>query len=160
MASASDRLYVVRSGAAANTSVAVATVAATAKTVIGVLGSANDTISLKRVRISFASVTATDVPALVEVGIITTAGTVGTSFTPVQMLGSPLASSCSAGYNHSAEPTYNRVFEASYVPVNNGLFEWWYPLGEEPACAVSQGFAVRVTSPQAQSVFASLVYSE
>jgi hypothetical protein len=160
MASSSDRLYIARSGAAANTSVAVATVAATAKTVVAVLGSSTDTLSLKRVRVSFNSVTASDVPALVEVGIITTAGTPGTSFTPVQVVGQSLASSATAGYNHSAEPTYNRILDATYVPVNNGLFEFWYPLGEEPVCSISQGFGIRVTSPQAQSVFASIYYSE
>jgi hypothetical protein len=160
MASTSERIYVVRSGASATASTPVALVAATAKTVISVLGSANDTIGLKRVRISFASVTAADVPATVEVGIITAAGTVGTAFTPVQTVGSSLASSCSAGYNHSGEPTYNRVFETLYCPVNNGLADWYYPLGEEPQCDPSQGFAVRVTAPQAQNCFASLWYSE
>jgi len=160
MASTSERLYVVRSGTSATNSTAVALVAATVKTVIGVFGSATDTICLKRVRLSFASVTATDVPALVEVGITTTAGPVGTAFTPVQIVGSTLASSSTAGYNYSAEPTYNRVFESLYVPVNNGLVEWFYPLGEEPQCDISQGFGVRITAPQAQSVFASLTYSE
>lgn len=159
MASTSERLYVVRSGTSATNSTAVATVAATAKTVITVLGSATDTICLKRVRVSFASVTATDVPALVEVGITTTAGT-STAFTPVQIVGSTLASSATAGYNNSVEPTYNRIFESLYVPVNNGLVEWFYPLGEEPQCDISQGIGVRITSPQAQSVFATLVYSE
>lgn len=160
MASTSTRLYVVRSGTSATNSTAVSLVAATAKTVIGVLGAAADTIGLKRVRISFASVTSSDVPALVEVGITTAAGTVGTAFTPVQITGSTLASSCAAGYNYSGEPTYNRIFESLYVPVNNGLCEWWYPLGEEPSCDPSQGFAVRVTAPQAQSCFATLVYAE
>jgi hypothetical protein len=159
MASSSERLYVVRSGTSATNSTTVALVAATLKTVIAVLGAATDTLCLKRVRVSFASVTATDVPALVEVGIITALGT-STAFTPVQTLGSSLASSCSAGYNHSGEPTYNRVFESTYVPVNNGLAEWYYPLGEEPTAAISQGFGIRVTAPQAQSCFASLVYSE
>lgn len=160
MASTSERMYVVRSGTSATNSAAVATVAATTKTIIGVMGTAATSICLKRVRVSFASVTATDVPALVEVGIITTAGTVGTAFTPVQIVGHTFASVCAAGYNHSAEPTYNRVFESTYVPVNNGMFEFWYPLGEEPQCDVSQGLALRVTSPQAQSVYASLLYSE
>jgi hypothetical protein len=159
MASSSERLYVARSGTSATNSTTVALVAATLKTVVGVLGSATDTICLKRVRVSFASVTATDVPALVEVGIITALGT-STSFTPVQTLGSPLASSATAGYNHSGEPTYNRIFEATYVPVNNGLAEWYYPLGEEPMAAISQGFGLRVTAPQAQNCFASLTYSE
>lgn len=159
MASTSTRLYVVRSGTSATNSTTVALTAATVKTVIAVLGSATDTISLKRVRVSFASVTATDVPALVEVGIITALGT-STAFTPIQTVGSTAASSCTAGYNHSAEPTYNRIFESLYVPVNNGLVDWYYPLGEEPACDPSQGFALRVTAPQAQNCYATLVYSE
>lgn len=160
MASQSERLYVVRSGAAANTSVAVALAAATAKTVIGVIGSSTDTLCLKGVSISFDSVTGTAVPAVVEVGIITAAGTVGTAFTPVQVTGSPLASSSSAGYNHSAEPTYNRIFDTRYVPVNNGTIEWYYPLGEEPLAAISQGFAVRITSPSAVNCLPRLTFSE
>lgn len=160
MASTAERIYVVRSGTSATNSTAVALTAATAKTVVVVLGSANDTISLKRVMVSFASVTATDVPALVEVGIITAIGTVGTAFTPVQTVGSTVASSCTAGYNNSAEPTYNRIFTATYVPVQNGLYDFYYPLGEEPGCDPSQGFGIRVTAPQAQNCFASIWYSE
>lgn len=159
MASTSGRLYVVRSGSSATNSTAVSLSAATTKTVLTVLGTSADTIALKRVRVSFSSVTATDVPALVEVGIITATGT-NTSFTPVQIVGSTLASSATAGYNNSVEATYNRIFESTYVPVNNGVMEWWYPLGEEPQCDPSQGLALRVTSPQAQSVYASLIYSE
>lgn len=160
MASASERIYVVRSGASATGSTAVSVSAATTKTVIAVIGSAADTISLKRFRISFASVTTTDVPALVELGVITAIGTVGTSFTPVQVTGATLASSCTAGYNNSGEPTYNRIFESTHVPVQNGLYECYYPLSEEPQCDPSQGFAVRVTAPQAQSVYSSIWYAE
>lgn len=159
MASTSDRLYVARSGAAQNSSTFVSTVAATAKTVIGVMGTAGTSIALKGFVVSFASVTATDAPAWVELGIITAAGT-STAFTPVQSSGHTLASACAAGYNHTVEPTYNRVFRAHYVPVNNGVYEFYYPLGEEPQCDVSQGFAMRITSPQAQSVAAQLIYSE
>lgn len=159
MASTSERIYVARPSAAQTSSIAVATVAATAKTVVGVLGSSTDSICLKGFVISFASVTATDVPAVVELGIITALGT-STSTTPVQTSGHTLASSCTAGYNHTVEPTYNRIFRTHHVPVNNGVYEFYYPLGEEPQCDVSQGFAMRVTSPQAQSVFAHLIYSE
>ncbi len=159
MASTSERLYVVRSGTSATNSTTVALVAATAKTVIAVLGSATDSICLKRVRISFASITATDVPALVEVGITTANGT-GTAFTPVQIAGHTLPSSATAVYNNSVDATYNRIFESLYVPVNNGLVEWFYPLGEEPQCDISQGFGLRITAPQAQNCYASMVYSE
>src|SRR4051812_3388104 len=160
MANTSNRTYVVRSGAAANTSVAVATVAATAKTIVGVFGTAGTSIALLRFRVSFASVTATDVPALVEVGITTASGTVGTAFTPVQIVGSTVPSLCAAGYNYSAEPTYNRILESLYVPVNNGLYELSYPLGEELQCDPSQGIGIRITAPQAQNCFPTLVYSE
>ena len=46
------------------------------------------------------------------------------------------------------------------MPVNNGLVEWYYPLGEEPQCDPSQGFGLRITAPQAQNVYPSLFYSE
>lgn len=157
--STSSRMYIARSGASATTSVAVATAAATAKTVVAVMGTAGTTIAVKRIRVSFASVTATDVPALVEVGVITALGT-GTSFTPVQHAGSTMASACSAAYNHTVEPTYNRITEVTHVPAQQGLYEFWFPLGEELQCDPSQGLAIRVTSPQAQSVFASILYSE
>lgn len=159
MASTSDRLYVVRSGASATASTPVALTAATPKTVLSVMGAATDSIAAKRIVVSFTSVTATDAPALVELGITTALGTL-TAFTPVQHCGHTVPSSCTAGYNATVEPTFQRVIDARYVPVNNGLIEWWYPLGEEPQCDASQGFALRITAPQAQSVYASLIYSE
>lgn len=160
MASSSERIYVVRSGTSATNSTTVALTAATAKTVIGAFGTSGSTLGLKRVRVSFNSVTASDAPALVEVGITTAAGTVGTAFTPVQTLGASVASVAAAGYNYSAEPTYTRIFESFYVPVNNGLYDFYYPLGEEPLAVASQGFGVRITAPQAQNCYATLVYAE
>lgn len=160
MANTSNRTYLVRSGTSATNSTTVALTAATTKTVVGVFGTAGTTIALLRWRVSFNSVTATDVPALVEVGITTAAGTVGTSFTPAQITGSTLASACAAGYNYSGEPTYNRIIESTYVPVNNGLYEYTYALGLEPQCDPSQGLAIRITAPQAQNVYANLFYIE
>lgn len=160
MARNSERLYVVRSGTSATNTTAVALSAATAKTVIQVLGTAATTLSLVRVRISFDGVTATAVPATVEVGIITAAGTVGTAFTPAQVTGSPMASPAAAGYNSTAEPTYNRIVDSFYVPVMMGHFTDWTPLGEEPLAAVSQGFGIRVTAPAAVNCLATLLYAE
>jgi hypothetical protein len=96
---------------------------------------------------------------LVEVGIITAAGT-NTSYTPAQITGSPLASSATAGYNSSAEPTYNRILWSKYVPVFMGTYTEWIPLGEEPLAAISQGFGLRVTAPAIVNCFASLTYAE
>jgi hypothetical protein len=160
MARNSDRLYVVRSGTSATNTTAVAMAAATAKTVVGVFGTSGTTPSLVRVKLSFDGVTTTAIPCVVEIGITTAAGTVGTAFTPVQLSGQALASPCAAGYNYSAEPTYTRILDSFYVPVLMGGFFEWSPLGDEPVCAVSQGFAVRVTAPAVVNCLASLTYCE
>lgn len=159
MARNSERLYVARSGTSATNTTTVALAAATAKTVVAVLGSATDTLSLVRVEVSFDGVTATAVPAVVELGLITALGT-STAFTPVQATGSPLASSATAGYNHTVEPTYNRILWSRYVPVTMGLMTEWVPLGEEPLGAISQGFGLRVTAPAVVNCLASLTYAE
>lgn len=158
MASSPERLYVVRSGTSATNSTPVS-VGTTAKTVLSILGTANDTLGLKRVVVSFPSVTATDAPATVELGIISTLGTV-TAFTPVQHNGRILASSASAGYNATVEPTYQRVLDTRYVPLQQGVVEWWLPLGEEIQADVSQGFGLRVTAPVTVNCYASLLYAE
>lgn len=159
MATNALRTYVARSGTSATNTTAVSLSAATAKSVVAVLGASSDTIGLIRVKVSFASATATDAPAICEVGIITALGTT-TSFTPVQQSGSPVASSATAGYNATVEPTYTRVIDSFYVPVFNGSYGEWEPLGFEPAAAVSQGFAIRVTSPAAATCLASILYGE
>lgn len=160
MAGTGVRMYVVRSGTTAIAApVLVALAAGSVKTVVSVFGTAATTLALKRVRVSFDSVAAADLPAVVEVGIISAAGT-RTAFTPVQHSGSTLASVATGGYSHTVEPTYNRVFEATHVPVNNGVMEWWYPLGEEPQCDPSQGLAIRITAPAAVNCLASLLFSE
>lgn len=159
MAATSERTYVARSGTSATNTTTVAVAAATAKTVVAVLGSSADTLGLRRVRVSFNSVTSTDAPAVVEVGIISAIGTV-TSFTPVQVAGRSLASSASAGYNATVEPTYQRIIDSFYAPVQQGLFEFWYPLGDEVSADVSQGFAIRVTAPAAGNCLASILYAE
>ena len=159
MARNSERLYIARSGASATATTTVALVAATAKTVVACLGSSTDTLSLVRWSVSFDGVTATAVPALVEVGIITALGT-STAFTPAQLTGPTLASSATAGYNHTVEPTFSRIIDATYVPVTMGVMRDWVPLGEEPVTTISQGFAIRITAPAAVNCLASILFAE
>lgn len=160
MARNSDRIYVARSGTSATNTTAVAMVAATAKTVVGVFGTSGTTIGALRVLVSFDGVTASAVPALVEVGITSAAGTVGTAFTPVQTAGRALASACAAGYNYSAEPTYSKIVDSFYAPVLMGHIQIWTPLGDELSCDVSQGLAIRVTAPATVNCLASIFYCE
>lgn len=159
MASTALRTYVARSGSSATNSTTVAMVAATAKSVVAVLGSSADSINLLRVKVSFDGVTPTAIPALVEIGVISALGTV-TSFTPVQHSGVVLASAASAGYNATVEPTYVRIIDTFYVPVYMGLYEAWVPLGEEAIAIASQGFAIRVTAPATVNCHASVMYGE
>lgn len=159
MALTSTRTYVARSGTGATVTTTVPLAAATAKTVVAVMGTAGTSIALERVSVSFASSTGTDGPATLEIGVITALGTV-TSFTPVQATGVAIASLCSAGYNATVEPTYSKVVHAMYIPVFNGTVVEWMPMGFEVACAASQGLAIRVTSPSATNCLASILYSE
>lgn len=159
MARTSERLYIARSGSSATNTTAVALAAATVKTVAGVFGTAATTVSLVRFAVTFDGVTGSAVPALVEVGVTTAAGT-ATAFTPLQVTGMAMASPCSAGYNYTVEPTYSRILFSEYVPVFMGSKVEWIPLGEELACAVSQGLAIRVTAPAVVNCIPSILYSE
>jgi hypothetical protein len=136
MATNALRTYTVRSGTGATNTTGVALTAATAKSVVVVMGSAADTLALIKAKVTFSSATATDAPAIVEIGVITAAGTT------------------------TVEPTYNRIIDSQYVPVFNGLYEFWVPLGFEPQVAPSNGFAIRVTSPAAATCLASILYGE
>lgn len=155
MSNTASRMYAARTAVGA----AVPLAANVAKTVVAMKGSPADTFCLRRWRVSFNSVTATDLPAQVEVGIITTLGTL-TAMAPVQMTGSSIASAGSAGTNATVEPTFDRIFEVLYVPVQQGIYEIIFPLGEEPQCDPGQGMAIRVTAPQAANCHASLFYIE
>jgi hypothetical protein len=139
-----ERGYVIRSGSSATATTPVALVAATAKTVLSYLAAAADTPCVVEIGISFDGTSGT--PAVVELGEVSTLGTV-TSFTPHQEYGPVKATAGTAGYNASAEPTYQSVRRPWYVPVNNGLWSIQFPLAREPSVVAGRGFALRVTAP-------------
>ena len=159
MASTALRTYVARSGTSATNTTGVALVAATAKSVVGLLGGTGDTPALIRASVAFSSATATDAPALVEIGVISALGTM-TAFTPVQSSGITAPTSVTAGYNATVEPTFTRVIDSFYVPVYMGLYREWAPLGMEPVVGPSTGFAIRITSPAAATCLVSMFYGE
>lgn len=160
MATTSLRTYVARSGAAADTTAPVALVAATAKVVLSILAPATTPVSVHRWVVSFDSVTAAHVPAVVELLITSTLGSGGTANTPNQVTGHSNSPSVTAHYNVTTPPTLVRIVSVAYVPVNNGMFVEWFPLGFEPQADSSQGFCIRVTSPAACNCLPSLYFSE
>jgi hypothetical protein len=124
--------YVVNSGSSA-----VALSAATAKTVIYINSGSTIVASLCEVCIGFDGVTASAVPALVEICLGTkatnsTPGTNSTSFTPLQIRGWEVkAATCTAANTCTSEPTVLTSTKQWLVTPNGGLLVVQFPLGRE-----------------------------
>jgi hypothetical protein len=153
------RGYVARSGSSGTATTPVPLVAATAKTVVAVLGASSDTLNVDEIGISFDGVTSSAVPAIVELVEVSTLGT-STSYTPQQVYGPAQASSASAAYNASVDGTVQAIKASWYVPVFNGLLIVQYPLGKEAQVAASRGFGLRVTAPAVVNCLPYIFFSE
>jgi hypothetical protein len=123
-----------------------------AKTVLKLITPATYSIEVKEIGISMDGVTASAVPATVDVFISdeTTAGTsVGTPVT-TQVNGATSAHGLTVGQNFSAEGTTYTVIKSMFVPQFMGLVVLQNPLGDEeesPAGAAdSIGVRINVTA--------------
>lgn len=159
--------YTVHTGSAA-----ISLTGASAKTIMYVnAGSANQP-SFTEFSVGFDGVTATAVPALVELVYGTkasnsTPGTGSTSFTPLQIRGWPAQASVQGAANNcSSEPTVLTMIKPYLLTPNGGLLVIQYPLGREPT-GIASGTAasgnqvgVRVTAPAAVNVRGYLEYEE
>lgn len=127
--------YVVKTG-----TTATALAAATAKTLVNLIASANKAPLLCEMSASFDGVTASAVPVLVDLGYSTQAGagTPGTSPTPTLIRGRGTAVSTSA-VDYSVEPTALTAFKHWFVTPNGGLLVIQYPLGREAQGDLSGG---------------------
>jgi hypothetical protein len=141
---------------------AVALTGTTIKTCLGVQSHANHGLDLKKVRVELDGVTASAVPALVELCYCTFAtnapGTNSTAVTVNQTGGRAVAVSSTfrAAKNWTAEPTVLTVLDAIIVPQFMGLFVYDFPLGDEYDCNVSEGFAIRITPTATVNVRCSM----
>jgi hypothetical protein len=136
-------------GYAVNTG-SVAMVAGVAKTVLNVISPASFGICLVGFEISFDGVTASAVPAVVEVCQSTQAGagtSAGSPPTPVQVRGQTIAHGCTIGWNYSAEPTVLAPAFDWWLDPNKGTFDRLWPLGRELEQTVSRGICIRVNAP-------------
>lgn len=132
-----------------------------AKTVLNVIAGANQPITLMEFGVSFDGVTASAIPATVEL-CQSTQATAGTSAASapaiVQVSGRAIASQHTSGHNYTAEPTVLTVIEQFFVPQFMGTFVKQYPLGLEPDTDLSGGtvkaLAVRVNVSAAVNVLA------
>lgn len=142
---------------------AVALVAATAKTVLGVKAHANSGLLLKKLRYGFDGVTPANVPVLVELCYCTWAtngpGTNSTSVTPLQANGRVLTAGFTAAKSWSAEPTALTVLEDLLVTPAGGALWYDFPLSDEWDCALAEGFALRMNAPNAVNARANFAVS-
>lgn len=122
-----------------------------AKTVLNIIAGANQPIQILEWGVSFDGVTATAVPATVNLCQSTqaTAGTGGGSPPAVvQVTGRAVTAQFTVAHNFTAEPTALTVIEQVYVPQFMGVYVKQYPLGQEPETDLSGGtikaLAIRV----------------
>lgn len=144
---------------------AVALAAATAKTVLGIKANAAFGLDLKKVRVSFDGTSGAATPVLVEACYCTwaTNGTMGTNNTALtssvtQVYGRALTHGVTAGKTWTSEPTVLTPLEEWLVTPAGGLVVYDWPLGDTPDCALSEGFAIRVTAPAIVNVRAGMVW--
>jgi hypothetical protein len=145
--------FVVNTGAAA-----IALVAATAKTIMYLNSGSNTDVCLSEMCVGFDGVSASAVPALVELVLGTkasnsTPGTASTTFTPLQIRGWGVKAAQAAAANAcTSEPTVLVSTKQWLVTPNGGLLVVQSPLSKEPTAhniASTSGLqlGVRVTAP-------------
>lgn len=113
-----------------------------AKTALMVIAAANSGLLIVEFGISFDGVTASAIPALVELVSSTqaTAGTPTGAPTVTQNRGRVTGGEPpTAGGRYSAEPTVLVRHKAWYVTPNNGILVMQFPLGREPETDDSGG---------------------
>lgn len=148
--------YSVQTGAA------VALSAATAKTVLAVIGTASFGVDLMGYEVAFDGVTASAVPVLVELCYSTfatnsTPGTGNTTATVTQTAGRTVTAGFTAFYASTSEPTVLTPFDSFTMTPNGGTVIRDYN-GNTPDSAVSNGFVIRCTAPAAVNVRGTLFF--
>lgn len=149
-----------KAGYTAVTDAAVTLTGGAAKSVLGVKSGAAFGLDLKKLRISFAGVTASALPVLCELCYATFAtnspGTNSTSVTPVQVYGRTIAHGVTAARTWTAEPTVLTVVDQWLLTPNGGTAIYDIPLGDTPDSAVSEGFTIRLNAPAGVDARAAL----
>lgn len=140
----------------------VALAAGTAKSVLGIRGNAAFGVDLKKLEIGFDGVTASAVPALVELCYCTYAtnapGTNSTSVTPVQSYGRLLTHGFTAARAWTTEPTVLTPMREWKLSPAGGLMVIEFPLGDTPDAGFSEGFVLRVTAAAVVNVRAGMTF--
>lgn len=130
----------------------ISLVAATTKTVAMLTAPTNHRVRVSGFSAYFKDIVVTDTPVKIEIGRCSTAGTPGSSPTPVKKDDS-LAETVltTGGINFSAEPTYTDILEMLEIHPQTGLKQY-YPLTQEIMIKGGGRLGVRMTAAQNQTV--------
>lgn len=138
----------------------VALVGATPKSVVGVLAPASFGVDLTGFEIGLLGNTSGQVPGRIELCYATFAsnppGTNSVTVAPPQTYGRTIAAGFTAAYDWSAEPTVLTVLQVWPLATTAGLVIYNFPADKGYDSDVSDGFVLRVTSPNAVNVRATL----
>jgi hypothetical protein len=129
----------------------------TIKCVLAVIAPAQFGVDLKKFRIGFRNIVASEVPALVELYAFTTDGT-GTGGTVNQIYGRTITAGFTSKYNYSANPTTLTLIDQWPLDPNKGLVIYDFPLGDTPDTAVSNGIGIFVTAAVSVLTRASMIF--
>ncbi len=143
-------IYGVRVGAD------VALVADTAKTILAIRAGTAFSLDLLAFSVSLRASGAsapTNEPILVELCTCTfatnsTPGTGNTTETPEQIAGRVLAHGMTAFSASTSEPTVISPID-EFTLHGQQVIKEWFPLAQEPDCALNEGFLLRLTAPNA-----------
>jgi hypothetical protein len=144
----------------ANNSVDQVTVAATIKTMIQLISAATRRVWVKEFSIAFKSVTATDVPCLVQIARQSTAGTVTAIGTLAPDVEGHPAAITTASELVTAEPTIGVILRTWEITPIGGQLVYQLPLGDEIEMAVSSRLGFMITTPQIQNCRAYIKFNE
>lgn len=145
----------MKAGYSAAVGAAVALAVSTAKTVLSVIAPAQFGIDLKKFRVGFDGVTASNVPVLIELVVFTTDGT-GTGGTVNQVYGRAITAGFTSKYNYSVEPTTAVVVDRWTLTPNGGTVIIDFPQDSTPDCDVSKLFGLRATAGAIVNVNATM----
>lgn len=151
-----------KAGYSAPAAAAVALVAATAKSVIGVNAPAQFGVDLQGFSFGFDGVTASAVVVVCELCRATFAtnapGTASTSITPVQEYGPTITPGFTAASAWTTEPTVLTPIWRFPLDPNKGFILYDRPPGRTWDSPVSNGFVLRMTAPAGVNVTPTLFF--
>ena len=136
--------------------------AATAETVIAVVGVTTTKSKLIEWGVSFDGITAAAEPVLVELYQITTSGT-STAATEIAWARDAVAAQATGFHSFTVEPSKGGRLAAYNVHPQGGGLVIQYPLGREPIISdgsTAQGIGVVVTAPAIVNCVAYMVFEE